>query len=341
MGCVQSDNTFAEKYEELQRKHEVEFRQAVEDRNWTICHGLLEAHTVRVDRMYEQDCRFADTRRARFELLLVFQKLVGSDPLYDPQLIAMFTSHVYPFQAKDSIMHQVVAKFSDPVPLLTRMLDQGTDINLPGRHNWSVLHMATYAQQFETVLFLLRRGACVNTRDDRGYAPLHYAVMKKNLDIVRVLLSFGADTSDGYLLDRISKPEIATTMLEYGADPFIIDARSQASSFMFACCYQEPQMVRALAAGATLDQLDQITPAGYTALMFAATSSQPEVVEFLLQHGVNPAKRNIMGQTALDFAKNHNFVACVELLNQALKERREQAVSKFKNQRQLLGPEAF
>jgi len=47
--------------------------------------------------------------------------------------------------------------------------------------------------QFDNVKTLLKYGAKPNVQDGDGNTPMHYAVLKKNLQIVRLLDEYDAD----------------------------------------------------------------------------------------------------------------------------------------------------
>ncbi|UGU29886.1 ankyrin repeat domain-containing protein [Mycolicibacterium smegmatis] len=80
---------------------------------------------------------------------------------------------------------------------------------------------------------LLREGADVNAADDQGMTPLHFAVQRDSVDVVRLLLDAGADANlpdfkgetPLYKAVRASltpaKVEIIKLLREHGADPTI------------------------------------------------------------------------------------------------------------------------
>jgi tetratricopeptide (TPR) repeat protein len=121
----------------------------------------------------------------------------------------------------------------------------------------------------------------------RGYTPLHVAAQAGNVEIGRYLLESGAQTelrtNDGWtpLLEAVSSsPEFVHLLLVHKAN------------------------------------VNAATDRGYTALHRAAVVGKREVVEMLLQHGVNATYKDFEGMQASDFAAKHGHFAIVNLLQE-------------------------
>ena len=71
------------------------------------------------------------------------------------------------------------------------------NINATNEHGNTELLRAciadTRGNHTDTIIKLLRQGADPNIADSAGYTPLHYAVMKGNLNAVQALLQKGAN----------------------------------------------------------------------------------------------------------------------------------------------------
>ena len=60
--------------------------------------------------------------------------------------------------------------------LIGALFDAGWNVDAQDDYGWSHLHRAVYSEAFETVRFLLRRGADPEILDDAGYTPLDFAI---------------------------------------------------------------------------------------------------------------------------------------------------------------------
>lgn len=79
--------------------------------------------------------------------------------------------------------------------LLATMVDAGLPVNLCDEKGNSLLMLASYNQNLDTTLMLLKRGAKTELRNDRGQTPLGGVAFKGYLDIAQALLEYGADVN--------------------------------------------------------------------------------------------------------------------------------------------------
>jgi hypothetical protein len=76
---------------------------------------------------------------------------------------------------------------------------------------------------------------------------------------------------------------------------------------IYASCFGHLETVAALVEnGADIDRRDQ---ASWSALMWAITNRQKEIVKYLLEHGASPEARTMNGRTALDFVPPNSDMA--------------------------------
>ncbi len=97
----------------------------------------------------------------------------------------------------------------------------------------TLLHLAVKGNKSRAVQFLLQHGANIEAQDRRDYTPLVQATIQGNIEIVRLLLSFGANvnaqyyTYETYTLTPLhvaalnGYPDIVQLLLKYGADPLL------------------------------------------------------------------------------------------------------------------------
>ena len=78
------------------------------------------------------------------------------------------------------------------VKLLNILLDYGVDVNSKVSHGFPLLHAATLLDNLDVIKCLISRGANLNLRFSRN---LYVATQKMNVDIMRTLLEAGADVN--------------------------------------------------------------------------------------------------------------------------------------------------
>lgn len=130
---------------------------------------------------------------------------------------------------KDTPLHLAVNE--NLAPIVELFLIHGADANLRNRNGQNSLHCATDVDSLPCVEVLLTHGDFsdidINDRDSTGHTPLHYALLRKNVDGVRLLLEYGArrdvrHKSLGSTLDiakRIIEPEIRKQLCDLLQDP--------------------------------------------------------------------------------------------------------------------------
>ena len=96
------------------------------------------------------------------------------------------------------------------------MLESGADPNLPGGEQFKTpLHESTHNGSMDIVTMLLDYGADVNARAKyRGELPaIHYAALRGNEDVVALLRERGAEA---WRVEPITITELAAADLELG-----------------------------------------------------------------------------------------------------------------------------
>jgi ankyrin repeat protein len=200
------------------------------------------------------------------------------------------------------------------------LLDRGADVNRRMRDGKTALYLAVQNDRVEAARLILERHAKVNSQENDGSTPLltalhpkksdvaHYAAKDVNLDLVWLLLEYGADVqmcdesgnTPLHLAVRHGhfEPELARELLELNAE---VDSRdgNRSSPLLLASGLGDTGILQLLLSqGADVHLRDRD---GSTTLHHAAFHDQLEVARILLQHGVDSEinSRNIKGSTPL------------------------------------------
>jgi hypothetical protein len=144
------------------------------------------------------------------------------------------------------------------------------------------------------VIELLREGANVNTRDEHGFTPLHYAAFSRDADVARLLLEHGADANakgEGGVTPLhhaaiIGNADVARLLLDHGAD---VNARDKRGS---------------------------------TPLHHAAVVGSADFARLLLERGADPSIRDKDGRTPLDVARERGHEGVARVIEEYMRGRR-------------------
>ncbi|CAD7288832.1 hypothetical protein LMG7974_01175 [Campylobacter majalis] len=164
--------------------------------------------------------------------------------------------------------------------ILREILKRGASIN-EGDENAIIYAL----KNIKNVKFLINSGANVNYKNSFGKTALFYAVELKDANLVKILLENGANPNEKYI-DNHSKSAI----LGLGANlPFYINLcafeRTKRSVFMHAGANSTPEILQLLLDyGVDVDELDEL---GLNAYDYALANNNTEVLEFLQVLGLN------------------------------------------------------
>jgi lysophospholipase len=162
------------------------------------------------------------------------------------------------------------------------------EISTPDYSGRTALHYAASLGDKRTLEYLLRHGASVHTRDNRGFSPLRDAIEFDRHEVIHTLRQCGAHlTQDPTAL---------------GAELCLAASKG---SVLRLRSYE--------LAGAHLEQED---PCGRTALHAAVESRSVPAVEWLLRRRVSRKLKNAFGQTPVEIAKLLKCPEIVSLLEQ-------------------------
>ena len=101
------------------------------------------------------------------------------------------------------------AIYHSPIAFVRTLLELGADPNYEDNAGFPSLLAALSSQRpetYEIVELLLRFGADVQQRGVNDYTPLHLAAAMNDANLVRILLSHGADTNARTRIDDFTTP---------------------------------------------------------------------------------------------------------------------------------------
>lgn len=205
--------------------------------------------------------------------------------------------------------------------------------------------LAVRYRQYETLSFLLKNRANPNCRDKDGNTPLHIAVELQSLNIVKLLINYGADVNlydnsaliinTGYtplsLTAKSYDNRIAKILIDVGADVNFVThegtALHIASSSGFKHCdnifqkYDGNIISTLLSSGADVNKVDPVelmsplhSAADFSHNSFAIEERYKAIVAQLIAYGADVHVRDKQGNTPLHYALKHNHKLIAELL---------------------------
>lgn len=235
------------------------------------------------------------------------------------------------------------------------LLDKGAHIQTEGPRNHSPLHSATCGGSTSTVQLLLDRGADPNRPSQYGHTPLYKAISYKRYEVAALLIKHGADieamasarlTPLRHAIDRNSS-EMVSLLLAAGAEvngppmtrPLheavsrrnvsIVEALLKHGADVNAADEYSRMPIRAAVVAGDLKIVDLLVkygadlgpgtsrPGRKAELLFTAVQcGRPEVIERLIDHGLDPFERNMYGQSAYEYAKDRGMEVVAERLRQ-------------------------
>lgn len=149
--------------------------------------------------------------------------------------------------------------------------------------------------------------------------PLAQAILRRKVEIARLLISRGADVNKAdssqrtplHLAVERALPELVSALLSAKADPEKLDAIGW-TPLHHAAANNQLDVARALLKGGA--KAGSLSQRGGTPLHEAAASAGADLVRLLLEAGVDPKIVSKEGVTALDIARKFNNTAALEVL---------------------------
>lgn len=220
---------------------------------------------------------------------------------------------------------------------LKLLLSKGADLALCDRTGRTALHWACKIRRTACLEQLLRKAyrAAINAPDVEGQTPLHWAVLCGHAAHVVLLLRNQGDAARGdaegrtplhYAVNTSALTCLAALLAAHPAAANVADAMGR-TPLHLACGESVAETPEAVAAaGGTAIDLLLATPGlsvgqcdtrGTTALHWAAVCDRVDVCEKLLAAGADATARDAAGNTAADYARDRDFLACLRVIEVA------------------------
>jgi ankyrin repeat protein len=183
-----------------------------------------------------------------------------------------------------------------------RALKSQLEMDIPDKIMTLALHETLIRRKYECCQLLLDDGANPNGMDYDGFTPLAYAATCLEVDIAKLLLSYGAEPENGNSGGQ--KPLYLACQSGIDESPEDIPERRRLNIVALL-----------LKHGADVDGADND---GWTPLRLAIdTANDMQLVRLLLQHGARPDRKDNSGITPLQLAEQSCSKEMVELLRKS------------------------
>ncbi len=160
-----------------------------------------------------------------------------------------------------------------------------------------------------TITALLSRGFDPNTRDPDGLPGLYLAVREPSLKAAEALIAWPKSNVEVRTLQDESPLMMAALKGHLDIARKLIAREADVNKTGWAPLHYAATNGHVPVMRLLLDHhayIDAESPNGTTPLMMAAHYGSPEAVKLLLEAGADPALKNKLGLTALDFAQRAN-----------------------------------
>ena len=169
-------------------------------------------------------------------------------------------------------------------------------------------------KDYALAAIMLKTAVGINSRDENGWTPLHWAVFSEDWQLVRQLLSEGANMLAGYPQNIIDSLVLMQQEAKFIKMITVIGTPSNYGEtiLIYAARQEYAKAVKMLLEGGVNPNVKGSS--GEIALIHATREEKTEIVELLLKHGANPNIKDTNGNTALMHAAYYGYTKLVKYL---------------------------
>ena len=239
----------------------------------------------------------------------------------DTQVTVVATMGVVGFSEPEDPL--VKAAFKNDLDAVKRLVLASPDVNVSdGRANATALAYATEHGNRDMVRVLLSAGADINARNRNGQTALMYLTENASADLVRDFLSAGADVNarndagETALIKAASSSDFATVRELINAGARIDLKDDDGTTVLMRAAENGDARLIRLLIGAGVDVTAK-NQNEETALTIAVRSERPGSVRVLIELGANLNDRGKDGKTVLMFAASNQEARIAKILIEA------------------------
>ena len=257
-------------------------------------------------------------------------------------------------QSNNDVINNLGHNNIEDIRRIKSAINRGWNVNTRLSDGNTALHVAAANGNVEMVKLLLKNNASVNIKaPNYGKTPLHEAceIYEGNPEVVRLLLDAGAkvDTRDdrGYLPihlvflygellepDVLQHIKVVKLLVDRGASPTAEEVQHGRTPLMLSAEYGHVMTKFLLTIESVRNGINKRDPWGDTALSWAvrgenhaeyngrelwnhsSREDKPETVKLLLEAGADVHNENMYGYTALHIASEEGFMESLRILLQ-------------------------
>jgi uncharacterized protein len=191
--------------------------------------------------------------------------------------------------------------------VLHAFLQSGADVSSADAFGTTALHLAAVAGRADSCeLLLARADSSIHAKNENGWTALMHAAARGCLDVVQMLLQYGADVNVRDAKDRplfaackCNDADVAACLIEAGADVNAVDSDAECA-LLAAVQSNSSALVRLLLdSGADIKATGL---AGHNALFRAVTFGHVPMMEILVRRGLKLTAVDSTGSTLLMLA---------------------------------------